>query len=353
MKVSYQIMNGYTDPAVIDRIKTDAQLPRRLWDAAAGKQMFADTLKLAAIADEAGYDYVSVSEHHYHGFQVNPNPAVTAAALTQVVKKAGIALLGPLAAMNNPVRLAEEFAMIDQFSGGRLTAMPLRGTPNEFPFYNIDPAETSARTQEAMLLIRKALTEPEPFAWKGEFYDFPIVSVWPGNTQTNIPLYTSANSEPSAIFAGKNRFGAACSYFGPLRVAELMRLYRTTAAENGWKPGPEQQLFRAFAVVGKDAEHAADLVTRFEGTAPQNVQSAEWLPENAQNAGFAFGLLQFSGDPDTLVEQIREFHDTTGVGWLDLSFNFGYFSFEETADQIRLFASEVLPKVRQIAPAYA
>ena len=354
MKISFTVMNGYTEPAVIDHIKTHPAWPRRLWDPETGKRMSANALELAALADELGYDYVSVSEHHYAGFMTNPNPAVLAAALTQVVKRAGIALLGPLASMNNPVRIAEEFAMIDQLSGGRLLTMPLRGTPNEYPMYNVDAAETVGRTREAMLLIRKALSEPEPFAWKGEYYDFPIVSVWPGPTQVpHPPMISSANSEESAIFAAENRFGAACSYFGPLRVAELMKLYRDTAAKAGWTPTDDQMLFRAFAICGDDAEHARDLESRFEGVAAQDVQQAEWLPENAQNAGFAFGLLQFKGDPDALVDQIREFHELTGVGLLDLSFSFGYFSLEETKRQLRTFAKEVLPRVREFSKATA
>ncbi|WP_067902194.1 LLM class flavin-dependent oxidoreductase [Nocardia vaccinii] len=118
----------------------------------------------------------------------NLNPAVLAGALSRVVRHAQLALLGPLASMNNPVRVAEEIAMLDQLSGGRLIALLLRGTPNEFANYNIPAEETRARTEEAMLLIRKALTEPEPFSWRSEHYDFPVVSVWPGPTQVPHPL---------------------------------------------------------------------------------------------------------------------------------------------------------------------
>src|SRR3546814_1449397 len=62
---------------------------------------------------------------------MTPNPAVMAAALTQRVKRAKIALLGPLVPLSNPVRLVEELAMLDAMSGGRLVVLFLRGTPNE------------------------------------------------------------------------------------------------------------------------------------------------------------------------------------------------------------------------------
>ncbi|MFJ4828935.1 LLM class flavin-dependent oxidoreductase [Streptomyces sp. NPDC088747] len=346
MKVSVTCMNSYADPAVMRRALAENYLEREAWDPTVGLRSIDEALRLAALSDELGFDFVSVSEHHYTGTMTNPNPAVTAAALTQVVKRAGIGLFGPLASLNNPVRLAEEFAMIDQFSGGRLTAMPLRGTPNEFPFYNVPEEETTGRTREAMLLIKKALTEPRPFAWKGEYFDFPIVSVWPGPTQLpHPPLFGSANSPDSAVFAAEHGFGAACSYFGPLRVAELMELYRQECAKHGWTPRADQMLFRAFCVVGQDERHAQDLARRFDGS---HTGDEEWLPTNARDAGFAFGLLQFQGDPDTLVEQITAFHETTGVGVLDLSFNFGQFTYEETADQMRLFAAKVLPRIKHI-----
>ncbi|MGD6749736.1 LLM class flavin-dependent oxidoreductase [Streptomyces sp. BH105] len=135
-------------------------MPRRLSDPEAGKVAAEQALEQAAPADELGFDFVSVSEHHYQAGMCNPNTAVLAAALTAVVHRAKLALLGPLVSMNNPVRVAEEIAMLDQLA-----------------------QETRARTEEAMLLIKKALSEPEPFSWKGEHHDFPVVSVWPGATQ--------------------------------------------------------------------------------------------------------------------------------------------------------------------------
>ncbi len=359
MKVSFTCMNTYDDPEALSRVFTAT--PRALWDPERGKRAVRDALALAGLADQAGFDYVSVSEHHYQAGMCNPNPALTAAALTRVVEKAGIALLGPLVSMNNPVRIAEELAMLDQLSGGRLIAMPLRGTPNEFVNYNVSADETRGRTEQAMLLIKRALSEPEPFSWKSEYYDFPVVSVWPGPTQVpHMPLYSSANSPDSGSFAAKNGFGAGCSYFGPKRVAQLMEHYRQECAAAGWTPRPDQMLYRAFCVVGRDPAHADSLVARFRGDAPppgpgsrpdDRVASGPQRPGGSpqEDAGFAFGFLQFHGDPDALVAQIREFHELTGVGILDLSFNFGYYSFEETAEQIATFGSKVLPRIRSLA----
>jgi alkanesulfonate monooxygenase SsuD/methylene tetrahydromethanopterin reductase-like flavin-dependent oxidoreductase (luciferase family) len=114
-------------------------------------------------ADEFGFDWVTVAEHHYSGFSLTPNPMVMAGALSQIVRRARIAVLGPTLPILNPVRVAEELAMLDTTSGGRLIAGMMRGTPNEYVTYNINPAEWRERFAEALRLIRRAWTETRPF----------------------------------------------------------------------------------------------------------------------------------------------------------------------------------------------
>lgn len=120
-------------------------------------------------ADEFGFDWVTVAEHHYSAFSLTPNPMVMAGALSQIVRRAKIAVLGPTLPILNPVRVAEELAMLDTMSGGRLIAGMMRGTPNEYVTYNINPAESRERFAEALHLIRRAWTETRPFGWLGRF----------------------------------------------------------------------------------------------------------------------------------------------------------------------------------------
>ena len=135
------------------------------------------------MADELGFDWVSVAEHHYAPFSLTPNPMVMAGALTQVVKRAKIALLGASIPINNPVRVAEEFAMLDTITNGRIVAGMLRGTPNEYVTYNVNPAESRARFEEALKLIRMAWTQTEPFGWQGRYYEYRSISLWPRSSQ--------------------------------------------------------------------------------------------------------------------------------------------------------------------------
>jgi alkanesulfonate monooxygenase SsuD/methylene tetrahydromethanopterin reductase-like flavin-dependent oxidoreductase (luciferase family) len=345
MKASIISPNTYTAPAAWGR---PAPVPRAAFEAQTGQRMLADALEQARLADEAGFDYVSVSEHHFAPLMCTPNAAVWAGALSQVVTRARIAWMGPIVSVNNPLRVAEEVAMLDQLTGGRLIVLPLRGTPNELKVYNnIDPAQSRSRTEEAMLLIRKALTETEPFAWKGENFDFPLVSVWPGRTTVpHPPMYSSGNSAESVEFAARHKFPIAISFYDVSAVADLTSQFRSQAREAGWEPGGDDIIYRAWIALGETDAEADEIRTRF---LPRGAGLAPEAPVPA--AGFGIGSMQFCGGPETVTEQIRAFHEATGAGVLDLSF--GRASQDMTLGAIRRFGEKVLPGIRDLAPSPA
>ncbi|MBO0684273.1 MAG: LLM class flavin-dependent oxidoreductase, partial [Candidatus Dormibacteraeota bacterium] len=212
MKLSYVAVAGYRPPRESWPGWSTWSAAPADFDPELGRRAMEETLAEARLADELGFDWVSVSEHHYGPFTITPNAAVWAAAVSQHVRRAKIALLGPLVSMSNPVRVAEEIAMLDTLTGGRVVVLFLRGTPGEFATYHVNPDETRARTREASLLIARALTEPRPFGWEGRHFRFRNVSVWPGPVQRpHPPLFSSGNSFESATFAARQRHGLAMS----------------------------------------------------------------------------------------------------------------------------------------------
>lgn len=343
--------------------------PLALFDPEVGRRTFDDFLSYAALADELGFDWVSVSEHHYTPLILAPSVAPLAGALTQVVRRAKIALLGPLAPINNPVRTAEEIAMLDQLSHGRLIVLPLRGTPSEFNCYvPVDPLKTRGMTQEATLLIRRALSEQEPFRWDGEHFQFPTVAVWPRPVQRPCPpIFFSGNSEESAAFAAAHHLGLGISFAPPAGVAQRVALYRSEAARAGWQPAPDQIVYRNFIVVADTVEEAEELEANFvpvplgraiashinaTGRAPaQGAAAAPAADGDAAETGpvrYALGRLLFAGTPDAVVEQIRAFHEATGVGVLDFIFSAGRTEPVAVRRSIELFGREVLPQIRRV-----
>jgi alkanesulfonate monooxygenase SsuD/methylene tetrahydromethanopterin reductase-like flavin-dependent oxidoreductase (luciferase family) len=336
--------------------------PPELWDAETGQRTFDDFLAYAALAESLGFDWISVSEHHFSPHILTPSLGAVAGALTQVVKRARIALLGPLAPVNNPIRIAEEIAMLDQLSHGRVIVLPLRGTPNEYnSFGQIEAARSRAMTQESTLLIQKALCEPRPFAWDGEFFQFPTIAVWPRAVQQPFPpMFYSGNSMDSARFAGAQQLGMCTSFLPPPVVAQTVATYKEEAASSGagWRPAPDQIVHRNHIVVAETASEAAELEANFLPTPNRKSISANMRANRVASGMDALmnewatrleqGKLLFAGTPDVIVERIEAFHDVTGVGVLDFIFSAGLTPPEAVKRSIELFGREVLPRVRHI-----
>ena len=339
MKAGYICANPYTDPRAWANGFTP---PRALYDPAVGQETLARALEQARTADALGFDFVTVSEHHATPMMCTPNASILAGALTQIVKQAAVAWLGPIVSINNPVRVAEEIAMLDQLTGGRLIVFLLRGTPNELGVYNnIDPGQSRDITQEATLLIRKALADGEPFAWKSDHFDFPRVSVWPGATQKpHPPLYASGMSPDSVRFAARNRFRLAISFYPMAMVAQLTKLYRDECDAAGWTPGDDDILYRGFIAVRESESEASEVGAQYTPAATLGPLPAD--------VGPGFGSLQFCGSPRTVIEQIDAFRKATGAGILDLGFGIGGSGPEETLASMRRFGSEVLPRIRPL-----
>src|SRR5216683_1080258 len=308
--------------------------PPILFDPQVGQRTFDHFLDYAGLADGLGFDWISVSEHHFSPHILAPSLAALAGALTQVVRRARIALLGPLATVNNPVRVAEEIAMLDQLSHGRLIVLVLRGTPNEYNCYGaMTPEKSRAMTQEATLLIQKALSDPQPFAWDGEHFQFPMVAIWPRSVQQPFPpMYYSGNNLESARFAGAQRLGMCTSFLPPPVVAETVAAYRAEAATTGWEPTLDQIVHRNHIVVAETAAQAAELEANFlpallKKNIAANMKANRGVTDAAALAEWAArlerGQLMFAGTPDVIVERIRAFHAETGVGVMDFIFSSG------------------------------
>jgi alkanesulfonate monooxygenase SsuD/methylene tetrahydromethanopterin reductase-like flavin-dependent oxidoreductase (luciferase family) len=332
------------------------------------QESFERWLGYAAMADELGFDWVSVSEHHYSPLILVPSTGPIAGALTQIVRRARIALLGPLVSINNPVRVAEEIAMLDQLSRGRLLVLLLRGTPSEFKAYEpVDPTLTQQKTQAATRLVRKALTETTPFAWQDEFFNYPNIAIWPRPLQQPLPpLYFSGNSLNSAEFAARERLGLCISFHRPEAVADIVAHYRAEARRCGWEPTLDQIVYRGFGLVADTDARASQLEATFlpphqrfllDGPVPgrpanecKKIADADH-DQLADATPFGMGRMLFAGSPDTVVERLRIFQLLTGVGVVDLVFSSSQIAVEDERRSIELFGREVLPRIHSFAAA--
>jgi alkanesulfonate monooxygenase SsuD/methylene tetrahydromethanopterin reductase-like flavin-dependent oxidoreductase (luciferase family) len=302
-------------------------------------------LAQAARADELGFDWISVSEHHYAPIQMTPNCLVMAAALSQRTQRAKIALLGPLVPLCNPVRLAEEIAMLDMLSGGRVVVLFLRGTPNEHKTYDTPAAATRGMTQEGIQLILKAWQERAPFAWHGEHYRFDTVSVWPRVYQQPHPaVFGSGNSDESVRFAAAHRIGIAFSFAPPEAVRDWVAMYHREARGHGWTPSAGHVVYRGLThVAATDAAARGDMEAHFGARAAIEARFAQ---QTLGGPPVVPLILEpyFVGSPATVRARCAALRDI-GVGVVDLAFVIG--GPKEQAQAVELFASDVLPELQR------
>ena len=230
------------------------------YDGDAARLSMQTALDQFRLADEVGFDWVTVAEHHFGPFGLTPNPMVFAGALTQVVKRARIALLGPTLPLLNPVRVAEEMAMLDTMTNGRLVAGLMRGTPNEYVTYNIPPLESRSRFEEGLQLIRLAWTERQPFGWEGNHFKYRSIAIWPRPVQVpHPPLYMSGSSRESAEFAARNHVSLGLAVTTLPLAAKAAEHYREEARRGDWEPAADDLLFRiSFHVAETDEQAFAD-----------------------------------------------------------------------------------------------
>ena len=163
-----------------------------LFDPERANGLYHEYMDQLEFADEMGFDGIGVNEHHQNGYGIMPSPNLIAAGLARRTSDAAICVIGnSIALYNPPIRVAEEFAMLDVISGGRLVAGFPVGTPMDTNFsYGQIPALTRDKYDEAHRLIIKAWTEDEPFSFDGKYNQLRYVNCWPKPIQKpHPPIY--------------------------------------------------------------------------------------------------------------------------------------------------------------------
>ena len=357
MKISFFETVRYRAP---EALPPEWPVPSGAYDRDAGARAYRGMIERLEYVEELGFDWVSVSEHHYSPRILTPSPIVSAAFIAAHLKRITIALLGPIVPHSNPVRVAEELAMLDTMAQGRLVVGLLRGTANEAMTYDLNPQEARERTDEGMELILKAWTEPQPFGWQGRYFRFRGVAVWPRPaTNPHPPTYVLGTSQESCEFAARHRLGLGLSYAPFPVIARAAGYYREACEREGWQPAPEQIIYRANVLLAESDAMAEATLQKMADQSPLPLPAAigaELARLDSRNiAGEARtpnvgGRLPttFIGSPDTVIDQIKRCREEAGVGVLDLFFQTADTARGAVIDKLTMFGKEVLPRIRHI-----
>src|SRR5947208_68248 len=175
MYFTEQPMSAYPSDIGLATGQTALMFSKKYFDPIAGSRLYNEYLEHYVMVDERGFDGIMLNEHHNAPFCMQAKCNIFAAILAEVTKEAKIILLGnPLPLAENPVRLAEELAMIDMISNGRLVSGFVRGGGQEQLAAGVNPAFNRERFQEAHDLVVAAWTREGPFRWEGARQRRPI-----------------------------------------------------------------------------------------------------------------------------------------------------------------------------------
>jgi alkanesulfonate monooxygenase SsuD/methylene tetrahydromethanopterin reductase-like flavin-dependent oxidoreductase (luciferase family) len=320
-------------------------------------------------AEECGFDWVGLGDDHMTAYSLTPNPALILSILGYLTRRVKLAIMGLPLPILNPLRAAEECAMLDVISGGRLVVGFIRGVPQNYAAYNIEPNESRERFDEASRLIVKAWTDPEIFSWQGKYYNFPAVSLWPVPLQKpHPPLVYSANSTESAVVGAKNRAMIGTIHLYNRNAIQMIKdviaAYREQARSDGWVPAADRFLIGLQTCIADSDEEAQRLL------APAldyqyNVLSGTFNAQKREIARTKPGYGQspvedrpptleerlanrivLCGSPQTVVGQLRNLRDELGVGVVSMQFQVGNIDDGPVRAGMKLFCDQVLPCFR-------
>ncbi len=350
----------------------------RHYDPDKGAELYHDYLDQMEFADQLGFDGVVLNEHHQTAYGMMPIPGVLAGALARGVKHAKIAILGrALPLTNNPLNIAEEYAMLDNLTRGRIIVGFVRGIGAEYHSTGVNPAHSQERFAEAHDLIVRAWTEPGPFAFAGKHYQFRYVNPWPRPYQTpHPPIWIPSQGSSSTIrWAARMRY-TYCQTLSPIAaVARFFRLYRDEADKAGYQASADQLAWSNTIYVAETDKkavaearpHLEALVNYFlkmptemllppgyTDTASMKRVRAVKVTGKTQSLDelMAAGVV-IVGSPATVREKLAAYQDLAGFNTSLTKTQFGTLPNEMARANMTALAEEVLPHFRDRAPQSA
>ena len=339
---------------------------------------FMDELEFAA---ECGFDAVCVNEHHSNGYGLMPSPNLIASALARRTTDTALCVMGnSLALYNPPTRVAEEFAMIDVISGGRLIAGFPVGTPMDTCFaFGQNPSMLRDRYYEAHDLVLRAWTETDTFAWNGRFNQQRYVNIWPRPVQKPHPpiwIPGGGSIETWRWCAEMDHVYAYLSYFGYQAGQATMDGFWAEMDRLGKDRNPYRAGFLQFVGVADTREEAYRLYREpaeyFYGRClhvdPRFANAPGYTSEATQRAGVVGQVAQVArmrrfdtlaremdaivekgyviiGSPDEVAAQLKEVAINLNVGHLMLLCQFGNMGKDLAKYNTKLFAEKVMPQL--------
>jgi len=325
-------------------------------------QIINETVREAQLCDELGMDMLWLAEHHFDGICAYVDPVAFGAALATATKRIKIGFAVAQMSLHHPIRMAEQMALIDNLSNGRLVVGLGRGTAYniyDYMGYGIDPSEAYERLVEAEEIMIKAWTT-ENFEHKGKYWNLKLPLLRPRPlTQPHPPIVRACSGEEAMVGMAQ----AGRPFLMNIQSNEVtkhrMDLYRTTMRASGFDEATvarnvdDSWVWRNVFVAETDAEAerlaipAFEVQQEFRQAMRRKVYQEQGLFMKKETAPAARNEIRHSmifGSPATVAEELAKI-DAIGVGGLIAVFRIGPMAYEVAEQSIKLFMQKVVPQL--------
>ena len=372
-------------PEQMNHLTVDGELPyplsKRHFSPEVAVRNYSEHLDAWEYMDELGFDGIGFNEHHTSPYGLMNSPNVMAAAASQRTKRMKMLIYGNCLPIHEPLRLAEELAMLDCLTDGRLISGFVRGIPREHNVYGVDVSESRSRFEEAWEIIKRAWTE-DIFSYQGKFWSYDNVAIWPRPVQQpHPPIWVPVSSSKATIeWAGRENIpitpGSAFLSTGARQ--DVVRYYAECLEKNGHFITPDHLSLGASVYVADTQKQAFEEVSPymlyFSRTlfGHGNVRSQRGgsergyrretdydyvRPENRESFIKGFRSMTIEdllgnertcwGSPEEVRDSLIDLAETFGANTLLLSFNQGAMPHEMFMQNLKRFGEEVLPAISE------
>jgi natural product biosynthesis luciferase-like monooxygenase protein len=340
VKFGYYILNTYVP-------ELDGESP----------ELYSRWLEQIDAAENLGFDSLWITEHHFRYFGgMMPSPTVMLAAAAQRTRNMRLGAAVSILPMHNPLRIAEEFAMVDLLSSGRLNFGAGRGMhPTEYAVFGYEWNNAQSRLPEALDIVIQAWSGNE-FEWRSSHYQFPKLNVFPKPLQKpHPPIYVTANRDPEsfAMIATRGHHLMTLPWIATNELqCSRVRQYQE-ALQSAGHAIDQREVFVMYPVyVGDDDKQArAEIIEHWHRWRGFALEAMGLLSPQDEAHQRLFSHLAYDsmvrdsrgvfGGPETCAQILRRIIETVGATHIGLTFHFGGLRQEKVLKSMERFARQV------------
>lgn len=306
------------------------------------------------LADEVGLDVFGLGEHHRPDYAVSA-PTVVLAAAAAVTERIRLTSAVTVLSSDDPVRVFQQFATLDNLSNGRAEIMAGRGSFIEsFPLFGYDLDDYDTLFAEKLALLMQ-LNEGETITWPGGDHTPKIEGrgVYPRPAQARLPIWIAVGGTPQSVArAGMLGLPLALAIIGgePARFAPLFGLYREAATRAGHDAASLGTSINVHGFVAETSQRAADIFYPAQAEVMNRIgRERGWGPTNRAQFDAARGPrgAQFVGSPAEVTDKILAAHEVFGFSRFLIQMAIGVMDHAELMKAIELFGTKVAPELRR------